>query len=98
MGKTGTRTALLRIRYMPAIIRFLGYNPLPEATSTGQKLVRRRTPLGMTRKEAVLQLGVDSETLARWERSEREPAGPLLTRVTRFLDDDGAAARSRRAG
>jgi len=40
------------IRYMPAIIGFLGYNPLPEADGWGARLVRHRTTLGMTQKEA----------------------------------------------
>jgi hypothetical protein len=26
--------------------------------------------------------------LARWERGERQPAGKLLDRVTRFIDDE----------
>jgi len=34
------------LRCMPAIIRFLGYNPLPKATTLGERLVRRRTSLG----------------------------------------------------
>jgi hypothetical protein len=36
------------IRYMPAIIDFLGYDPLPAAKGWGERLVRRRTTLGMT--------------------------------------------------
>jgi DNA invertase Pin-like site-specific DNA recombinase/transcriptional regulator with XRE-family HTH domain len=35
-------------RYMPAIIRFLGYNPLPPAKSMGGRLVRQRPPSGST--------------------------------------------------
>jgi transcriptional regulator with XRE-family HTH domain/cell division protein FtsB len=79
------------IEYMPAIIRFLGYNPLPPAKSWGERLVRHRTSLGMTRGEAAKHVGVDPGTLARWERGEREPAGVLLERVERFLDDAEAA-------
>ena len=33
------------IQYMPAIIRFLGYNPLTKATGWGPWLVRQRTAL-----------------------------------------------------
>jgi len=53
------------IRCMPAIIRFLGYNPLPAADTLGGRLVRHRTSLGMTREEAAKRLGVDPGTLAR---------------------------------
>ena len=78
------------IRYMPAIIRFLGYNPLPPATGWGERLVRHRTSLGMTREEAAKRLGVDSGTLAKWERGEREPTGAFLGRAERFLEDEEA--------
>jgi site-specific DNA recombinase len=72
-------------RSMPAVIHFLGYNPLPAATTTAQQLVRRRTELGMSQKEAAQQMGVDPSTLARWERGEREPDGPCAKRIARFL-------------
>lgn len=76
------------IRFMPAIIRFLGYNPLPEATTLAEQLVRQRTTLGMSRKEAAAEIGVDAGTLARWERGEREPAGEFLRGVERFFRDE----------
>lgn len=71
---------------MPGIIAFLGYNPLPEATTLAEKLVRHRTTLGMSQKEAAATLDVDPGTLAMWERGEREPEGDLLERVRSFLD------------
>jgi len=91
-------TARPEIRYMPAVIAFLGYNPLPEANGWGERLVRRRTSLGLSQKEAARRLGVDPSTLARWERGEREPAGALLNRVERFLNEDVWSSDLRRAG
>jgi transcriptional regulator with XRE-family HTH domain len=85
------------IRYMPAIIRLLGYNPLPEANGLSELLVRRRTTLGLSQKKAALDLGVDPSTLARWEQGEREPIGVFLGRVKRFLQD-GEVSDARRAG
>lgn len=76
--------------FMPAIIGFLGYNPLPEAASLGESLVRRRTELGWSQKEAAKRLQVDPGTLARWERGEREPTGVFLKRVSRFLHEAAA--------
>jgi site-specific DNA recombinase len=90
-------TSAPEIRYMPVIIGFLGYNPLPEAKGWGERLVRHRTTLGMTQKDAARQLGVDQGTLAKWERGEREPQGAFLGRVKRFLQD-GNASGARRAG
>lgn len=84
-------TASPETRYMPAIIEFLGYNPLPESKSPAEQLVRRRTTLGLSQAEAANCLGVDPGTLARWERGEREPRGACLGRVERFLCDEEAA-------
>ena len=86
------------IRYMPAIIDFLGYDPLPEGNGWGERLVRQRTALGLTQKESAQRLGVDPSTLAKWERGEREPAAAHLVRVKRFLNDERQPTASRRAG
>jgi transcriptional regulator with XRE-family HTH domain len=75
--------------YMPAILRFLGYNPVPPGDGCGDRLVQCRTALGLSQKEAARQIGVDQGTLARWERGERQPAGVFADRVTRFLNDSG---------
>ena len=88
-----------RIEYMPAIIRFLGYNPLPEAKTLAEQLVRHRTTLGMSQENAAQELGVDPGTLARWECGKREPEGEFLGRVERFLSGEEAREeRIRRAG
>jgi transcriptional regulator with XRE-family HTH domain len=86
------------LKYMPAVIRFLGYNPLPPATGWGGRLGRHRTSLGMTREEAAKRLGVDPGTLAKWERGESEPASGSLERAERFLDEAEAGLEARRVG
>lgn len=73
------------VAYMPAIIKFLGYNPLPPADGWADRLVQCRTLLGLSQKESAKRMGVDASTLARWERAERDPTGRLLARVLRFL-------------
>jgi site-specific DNA recombinase len=83
-------------RYMPAIIRFLGYNPLPPAKSMGGRLVRQRTALGLTQKESAKRFDVDPSTLAKWERGERGPAGTLLNRVKSFLADGEVQVKGER--
>ncbi|MDB4433451.1 helix-turn-helix transcriptional regulator [bacterium] len=44
---------------------------------------RRRQ--GISRRELARRLGLDEETLARWERGTRQPRGKYLTLVERFL-------------
>jgi transcriptional regulator with XRE-family HTH domain len=92
-------TSTPEIRYMPAIIRFLGYNPLPEATRLGERLIRERKSLGLSQEAAAKRLGVDPSTLARWEQGKREPTGLFLARVNRFLADEEPAVQDlRRVG
>ena len=87
------------IGYIPAIIQFLGYNPLPSATTLGGHLVRHRTSLGLSQSESARRLGVDPGTLARWERDERKPIGAFAARVERLLTAvDCTPAKARLAG
>ena len=76
---------------MPAIIRFLGYNPVPPGSGWAERLVQCRTALGFSQKESAKQVGVDAGTLARWERGERQPEGAFLAQVRRFLGQAEAA-------
>jgi len=71
--------------YMPAVIEFLGYNPLPPAKTWAGRLVRGRTLLGLSQGQMARQLGVDPSTLARWERGEREPTGAFEIRAQQLL-------------
>jgi DNA-binding XRE family transcriptional regulator len=73
----GLRTCLPAVyrprRPRPQIIRFLGYKPLPEGKTWGERLVRHRKSPGITQAEAARRIGVDQGTLAKWERGERQP-------------------------
>lgn len=80
------------IAYMPAIIRFLGYNPLPAAKGWAERLIQARTILGLSQQESATSIGVDQGTLARWERGEREPAGPFTARALRFITESETAS------
>jgi transcriptional regulator with XRE-family HTH domain len=88
-----------KVSHMPAIIRFLGYNPLPPSKGWANRLIQGRTALGLTQKAAAGRIGVDQCTLARWERGEREPSGAFAASAQRFLKIAGqkwapAAART----
>jgi DNA-binding transcriptional regulator YiaG len=74
---------------MPAVIRFLGYSPLPPPVTWAERLVRGRTALGLSRKASAAQMRVDQATLARWERGEREPTGRFALVAERFLAPHG---------
>ncbi len=73
------------LRFWPAIIRFLGYDPRPEAQSVGQALKRHREGHGLTQNQLAAILNVDPSTLAKWEREERVPIGEYRQRVDAVL-------------
>jgi transcriptional regulator with XRE-family HTH domain len=73
------------LKYMPAIIQFLGYNPLTPSNGWADRLVLCRLAMGLSQKESARRIGVDQSTLAVRERGEREPNGALATRALRFV-------------
>ena len=73
---------------IPAIIRFLGYNPFPKAQSLAGRITRYRTSRGMTQKAVAQKLGIDPSALARWERGNRAPTGLYRKLIERLLGDD----------
>jgi DNA-binding XRE family transcriptional regulator len=54
-------------RYYPAIIDWLGYNPLPQAQSEGAKLKQERLTLGLTSSQMAQKLGIDQGTYLKRE-------------------------------
>lgn len=78
-------TAAPELRFMPAILEFLGYDPRPMAKTVGEQLVRHRDGLGWSQKRLATALRVDATTLSRWELSKRAPRGVYAERVRAFL-------------
>jgi len=60
------------IRFIPALVGFLGYDPEPvdQGTLAG-RLVGKRRELGLSQREAARSIGVDPDTWAGWEQGER---------------------------
>ena len=73
------------VKFIPAIIAFLGYNPMPKPEALSEQLVWYRTGKGWTQRDFAKALGVDPTTLARWERGERAPLGKYRTLVGSVL-------------
>jgi DNA-binding XRE family transcriptional regulator len=55
------------IRHWPAILAFLGYDPLPDPLSTADRLRTARRRRGWSQRELARQLGVDPTAVADWE-------------------------------
>lgn len=56
-------------RYYPAIIGWLGYNPLPEPQTEGARLRHERFTLGLTSSQMADRLGIDQGTLLTRENA-----------------------------
>jgi DNA-binding transcriptional regulator YiaG len=82
-----------KIRHMPGIIKFLGYNPQPAATSLPDQLVWQRTSRGLSQKTTALRLGVDQSTLGLWELGQRVPIGKFVNIVNTLLREESARTR-----
>lgn len=56
------------LRFIPAIIQFLGYDPEPpNPVTVAEHLKAKRRELGWSQKEAARHLGVDPATWSSWE-------------------------------
>ena len=57
-------------RFMPAIIRFLGYNPLPARRTSAERVAYERVARGWSRKRLAAVVGVDETTIRQTEETE----------------------------
>lgn len=72
------------VRYYPAILAFLGYDPFPPPVTLAAQIASQRRRLGITIKQAAQLTGVDEGTFARWERGKWKPREAKAA-VARFL-------------
>jgi transcriptional regulator with XRE-family HTH domain len=55
------------VALMPAVIRFLGYEPWPEPVTQGERLRAWRMREGLSFDEVARRYGIDERTWAGWE-------------------------------
>ena len=70
-----------RIRQMPKIIQFLGYDQEPEPVALPQRILSLRRRLGLTQKGLAKTLAVDPVTVYRWEKGISAPPAKTLQRI-----------------
>ena len=58
------------IESVPAILRWLGYDPYPEPKTVPERMLAKRRKMGWSIKDAARQIGVDEGTWGAWERGE----------------------------
>ena len=57
----------------PKVIAYLGYDPHPEPTTLGERLLQYRRLNGISRTALAREIGCDPETLRKWEKDIAEP-------------------------
>src|SRR5262245_35711900 len=77
------------IGFIPRIIEFLGYDPLPEPDLAHEKIPYARRRLGMTQEELADALEVDPTVIWRWERGDEFPTGETLAAFRLLCDKVG---------
>lgn len=73
------------IRFLPGIIRFLGYDPLLAGETPGDRIRLSRQKLGLSQQRFADLLGVDPSTVWKWERQRNQPSTKMTRRLERFL-------------
>ncbi len=71
-------------RFVPAIIQWLGYDPLPSPSSFGEWIAIERTRRGLARRTLAAALGWDEVTLGQYERG-RPPDARRLAQLRAIL-------------
>jgi len=84
-----SNASLPAIRYMPAIIQFLGYDPQPSSDSFPDRLAAARRALGLSQRKMAERLAVDPGTLQGWEAGRHQPTRKSLEMIARVLREPG---------
>lgn len=71
-------------KYMPEVIKFLGYDPFPEPKMLSEKLKHYRLLNGLTQKTLAGILGVARDTLVDWENGNHKPVGRSVDTLRRL--------------
>jgi len=74
-------------RFVPAVVRFLGYDPFPKGQTLGERLRAARRARGPSHRALALELQVDPSTVLDWERSRRAPSAKHWPRILRLIGE-----------
>ncbi len=78
------------VRYLPRLIGYLEYNPLPKPQTIGEQLRAKRQALGLSCKRLARMIGVDGGMLQQYEHGNRKVSPRHRRIVEQFLADPAA--------
>ena len=76
-----------RHQQMAKLIGFLGYDPLPEVSTLGQRLLRYRQRYGLTQRGLAQQMGVDPSSIWAWETGAHKPNPKSMQLIKQLLGE-----------
>jgi transcriptional regulator with XRE-family HTH domain len=74
-------------RFVPAVVQWLGYDPLPRARSFGSWMAIERSRRGLARRALAKALGWDENTVRKYEEGGRPPDGSRLAQLCAVLGE-----------
>lgn len=73
------------VRFVPRIIRFLGFDPFPRGESFPDRIRAARHRLGLTQSELGRLLGMSEGSVSDLERGLQKPASPAGRKIAEAL-------------
>lgn len=70
---------------LPAVIAFLGYNPLPVGETLGERIQWARHSLGLKQAEVAERLGVTQTTVGAYENNRSTPVSEHIKKAIEQL-------------
>ena len=80
------------LRYIPRVIAFLGYNPIPCPDDLLERLAWYKQVNGLTLEKLGAEMGRDPEQLADWLNGRHKPCRRNREEVERFLAEPNCCA------
>ena len=79
-----------KTKYLPEIIKFLGYTPWQTSSRTlRERILKKREQLGLSQKQLALRIGVSPDTIADWESGQTKPSPWLLRTLAAYFAHGG---------
>ena len=73
------------VRFVPAVVQFLGYDPFPRGETLPDRLRAARRARGLSNGVMARELRVDPSTLLNWERGRHHPSARFRPRILRVV-------------